>query len=284
MKTKILILTFFLYSAVAAQTGAEIWLYHAPIDYDENSFRKDGKTTGFYGAYRSASGYVWEGAVEKTHVSYKKSPVPYWVWPDLDQTDFTLALTRNRQSSHSSRFGLHAISSSDNDTDDAFTLFAGFSRYHPYDDYYGGTLYYTHYPNIDLQVWQAVPKVGKYLGNPILRGTFFIQGKLNLIAIDEKQGDGNTYFSAEGEVSWYYGAVSLSLGAWGGTQLWAVRDDGFIVYNSADKHTGGVTFQAGYALTDNTRLNISIDQEQVTETTGADTDMTKYSLSLKHTF
>jgi len=279
MKTKILILTLYaVVSAVAAQT--EISLYHAPINYDEESFRKDGKTTGLYAAYRSASGYVWEGAVEKTHVSYKKSPVPCWVWPDLDQTDFTLALTRNRQSSHAYRFGLHAISSDDNDTDEAFTLFAGFSRYHPYDDSYGGSVYYSHYPNIDLQVWQAVPKVGKYLGDPITTGTFLIQGKLNLIAIEA----GNSYFSAEGEVSWYYRDVSLSLGAWGGTQLYAVRDDGFVVYNSADKHTGGVTFQAGYALTDNTRLNISIDQEQVRETTGTDTDVTVYSLSLKHTF
>ncbi|KHD05960.1 hypothetical protein PN36_10590 [Candidatus Thiomargarita nelsonii] len=280
MKTKILILTFFLYavvSAVAAQT--EISLYHAPINYDEQSFRKDGKTTGLYAAYRSASGYVWEGAVENTQIDYvENTQIDYELGTDLDQTDVTLALTRHWQSSHAYRFGLHAISS--DDTDEAFTLFAGFSRYHPYDDSYGGSVYYSHYPNIDLQVWQAVPKVGKYLGDPITTGTFLIQGKLNLIAIE----DGNTYFSAEGEVSWYYGDVSLSLGAWGGTQLCAVRDDGFVVYNSADKHTGGVTFQAGYALTDNTRLNISIDQEQVTETTGTDTEVTVYSLSLKHTF
>jgi len=226
-----------------------------------------------YAAYRSASGYVWEGAVENTQLHYQTGT-------DLDQTDMTLALTSHRQSSRAYRFGLHAISSDDNDTDEAFTLFAGFSRYHPYDDSYGGSVYYSHYPNIDLQIWQVVPKVGKYLGDPIITGTFFIQGKLNLIAIE----GGNSYFSAEGEVSWYYGAVSLSLGAWGGTQLCAVRNDGFIVYNQPDKHTGGFKFQAGYALTDNLGLKAGISQEQLTETTGADADLTVYSLSLGFTF
>jgi hypothetical protein len=268
---------FLVSGAVAAEVGADVLLYYAPIDYSEESFRKDGKTMGIYGAYRSASGYVWEGAVENTHLRYPAGS-------DLDQTDITLALTRHRQSSHAYRFGFHAISSDDDNTDKGFTLFAGYNRYHPYDDSFGGSLYYTHYPNIDLHVWQAVPSVGKYLGNPIITGTFFIQAKLNLIAIDGNQDD-NTYFSAEGEMSWTYGSLNLNLGAWGGTQICAVRNDGFSVYNLPEKYSGGVKFKTGYALTDNTSLNLGVALDKMSEdTSGADVDVITYNLSLGHRF
>ena len=279
MKTKILTLiggialcgAYSALSTVAAQT--DILLYHAPHNYDDKSFRKDGKTTGLYAAYSSASGYVFEAGIENTQIDYITGT-------DLDQTDITLALTSHWQSSHSYRFGLHGISTDDNNTDEALTLFTGYSYYHPYDDYYDASLYYTDYSNMEQQVWQIVPKIGKYLGNPITTGTFLLEGKLNLIAVET----GNSYFSAEAEISWYYGDVSLSIGAWDGSQLYAVRNDGFIVYNKGDKHTGGYQFEAGYALTDKFSLKAGISQEQLTETTGTEVDFTVYSLSLGFTF
>ncbi len=278
MKTKIFTLIggialCYAHNSTAAQT--DILLYQAPHSYDDKSFRKDGTTTGLYAAYSSTSGYVFEGAVEKTQIDYKFGT-------DLDQTDITLAFTNNSQGNHSYRLGLHGISTDDKNTDKALTAFAGYRYYHPYDDYYEASLYYTGYPdnNTDKQVWQIVPKIGKYLGDPITTGTFLLQSKLNLIARET----GSSYFSAEAEIYWYYGDVSLNVGVWKGSQLYAVRNDGFIVYNQGDKHTGGQKFEAGYALTDNFSLKAGISQEQITETTGNEVDFSVYTLSLGFTF
>ncbi len=278
MKTKIFLGAALLSSTICAETsGVDVLLYYAPIDYGSQSFRKDGMVTGIYGAFRSASGYVWEVEGDKTRLRYQAGN-------DLDQTDITLAMTRHWQNSRSYRFGVHAISSDDNDTDEGFTLFAGLSRYKIYSSFLAGNLYYTRYPNSDLQVWQASSKAGKYWTNPIFQGSFLFQAQLNLIALDEKQADTNSYLSAEGGISWFYNSVSLSLSAWGGSQRFPVRNDGFIVYNLSDKFNRGFKFQGSYALTKNSSIKLGVSNDKITENTGVDTTITVYSLSLGYTF
>ena len=95
----------------------------------------------------------------------------------------------------------------------------------------------------------------------------------------------NSYFSVEGKVSWFYEAFNLSLGAWGGSQSYAVRNDGFTVYNLPEKHKAGINFQAGYAITDSTHITLGVAQERVAEKISeANVDITTYSLVLKQTF
>ncbi|HEC85571.1 MAG: hypothetical protein DRR19_17410 [Candidatus Parabeggiatoa sp. nov. 1] len=278
MKTKLFLGTVLLIltSTVVAQQGNELLIYYAPIDYRDSTYRDEGKITGIYGAFRPEPGYVWEGAVENINLSYQSLD-------DLDQTDITLAFTRQKQNRHAYRMGFHSISTTHIETDSSVTWFAGFNRYHPYDDLYGGTLYYTRHPDSDRQVWQFVPKVQKYLGDIITTGTFLIEGKLNLINVLE-EGNSDTYFSAEGDITWYYRSFQLMVGAWAGEQIYAVRNDGFTVYNLPYKHTGGFKFQAGYAVTNNTSIKLGIAQELVTETDGVKSDVTIYMLSLGYTF
>lgn len=263
-------------SVVAAESNLDFLLYYGPIDYSDTSLREDGQVTGLYGSFYSNPNYKLEGAVEKSDIHYRSGF-------DLDQTDATLAFTYYSQNSRAYRFGIHKIFNNDYDTDNAITLFAGFNRYRPYEDSYGASLYYTRYPNSNKKVWQLSPKVTKYFGDHIITGTFFIEGKLNLISIIENS-ENNTYVSAEANLTWLYSAFQLSLGAWGGEQVYAVRNDGFSVYNLPYKHTGGIKFQAGYALTDNASLKLSIAQEQLIETGGQESEITIYMLSLGHTF
>jgi len=152
------------------------------------------------------------------------------------------------------------------------------------DNYYGATLYYSRYPHSDVQVWQAIPNVGKYIEAPFGAGAILFDSKLYLITTDIRQRK-NGYLSVAGKISWFYRAFDLDPGVWSGAQSYAVRDGGFTVYNLPEKHKAGVDLGIGYAIGDNTRLSLGIAREKVIkDISSADVDITTYRIVLKQRF
>jgi hypothetical protein len=279
MKTKILT-GLILYSSsmvLIAESNMDVSLYHSYRDYSGNSGRSYANTSGLYMAWkpnrRTAIEIAFEGAL-----------LHYHIFDDLIQYDITLAGTRYWGNNHVVRVGSHIIASStDKETDKGFSLFADYTYFEIYDYSLGSTLTYSLYSAQDnINVTQFSPHIGKYFSHYLIPGLFNVQVTGNLINVDKTHN--TNFLSMEGKLMWNYRQFELGGGGWFGTQRYAVTNNGFNVYNLADKHIGGFSIEAAYNLTPNAKLKFHFKQEKMVELLSREIDINSYSLSLNYSF
>ena len=108
----------------------------------------------------------------------------------------------------------------------------------------------------------------------------------NLKQIREQMGLGQRDFlSIEARITQDFGKFSTGAYGWGGEQTFAVRNDGFLVYNLTEKHRAGYGVEVGYKFTDHTKITGRGGQELFSDfSTQSKTRQTFLSLLLLHTF
>jgi len=96
---------------------------------------------------------------------------------------------------------------------------------------YGGSIHYS-----DSSVFQISPKFGFYVGDYYSYGSFYLETRGYYIRLSDDVGFGKNFLSAEQKISYSYKNFVLSLSGWLGEQSFAVKNNGFVVYNLSEKY------------------------------------------------
>ncbi len=247
--------------------------YYSHLQYSTGSVKRRGDIVGFYG-YASTTFDLVEVGIETTGIDFR-SGFQY------RQEDYTVIWNNYSIKNFRWRAGVHYISSNAKTTNGGIIgiLGAHFTR----DRWEAGTDFYaTNYQNFlpSLTVTQVSPHIvfpyGPAKGE--LRG-YYIHADRNL-------GLGKRDFlSIEGRLSQDFGKFTLGGYGWGGEQTFAVRNEGFVVFNLTELHRAGFGLEAGYKFTDHTKLTGRGGQEFFSDfNTHSKAQQTFLSVLLLHTF
>jgi len=250
MKIKIIFLGLMVSLMLHAESN--MMVYGGSLDYSDSS-KDDG---WFAGAYfkQSWSANSLELAYDRTEISYVDANVS-----NLKQNDFTVIWTHYLGDNYLTRFGGHYIDSNDDPSDEGFSVYAGLKYFDGYFFDAGVDLYYSNYTNYvsedlmtkGLDVIQIEPSVGFSFGDYSGSiGSFYTKIYYDYIRPDN---DGfsrlrNDYHSAGLLLTNFNGKWTTVLGGWIGKQVFAVRKEGFVVYNLSEEYKGGAEISVHYAF------------------------------------
>lgn len=258
--------------AQASEWNAYADLYATYLNFSGSEVKDDGWALTGYLAFRDGYNHALEFGLSQTHVNYKNeatlahrrnSPLTQNV-SDIDQTDFTFVYTNTNQllRNHTFKFGFHYINSDDELTDQGKIFYFQGTYFQPGSWNAGLEMAYSIYNDspVDLNVLQIRPHYGFYFA--ALGKRLYSESRFYYIHLDEYIGNTlKNNYSFEQLFSTYVGQADFKLSGWVGQQIFAVKNEGFVVYNLSDRYLGGVEFEAGYKVTDNLRAAINISQQ-----------------------
>ncbi len=276
-KLLISLLFFFLISGFvrAAEWNAYSNLYATYIDFQNSKVKDNGWALTGYLAFKDNYHHSLEFGLSQTHVNYKNEETLTQIKKkrvvllqqsvsDIDQTDFNFVYTNINQilSNHIFKIGFHYINSDDELTDQGKIFYFQGSHYVPYLWNAGLEFAYSRYDNspLKINVFQVRPHIGFYFN--ILEKRIYGETRFYYIHADKVIGSSiKNCYSLEQMVSSYIGRLDFMLSGWLGQQIFAVKNESFVVYNLADKYLGGLEFELGYKITDNLRTSFDINQQ-----------------------
>ncbi len=227
--------------------------YATYINFSDSSIRDDGWAATAYFNFSKDLHNSLEVACSKTFIDYIETS-------DLNQLDFTIVYNNINQfvKNHIFRFGFHYIISDDKLTDKG-KIFHFKVTYFRYNNWNIGTeLDYSNYKaNSDISVFQIRPNFGFYFS--AFQKRFYTESRFYYIL--EREKDTNNYYSFEQLFSLYIGRINFLLSGWLGKQIFAVKNDGFVVYNLSDHYLRGFLFETGYKLTRNIYTSIDFNYQ-----------------------
>ncbi len=247
--------------------------YYSHLQYGSGSIKSHGDVAGVYG-YASTTFDLVEVGIEETAIYFRSGF-------RFRQGDYTVIWNNYNIQDFRLRAGIHYMSNNDPLTNAGVIGILGAhytqDRWEVGADYYV-TNYQKYTPN--LTVNQFSPRIAFPYGTAKgeLRG-YYIHTNSNL-------GLGKRDFlSLEGRMSQDIGKVNVGAYGWGGEQTFAVRNDGFVVYNLAEKHRAGFGGEASYKFTEHSKITGRIGQELFSDfTSQSKTQQTVLSLLFLHTF
>ena len=262
------IIGFFLYTSIGhPQPKTTHWvknmaLYGTFINFTDSPLKNDGRSATLYANVTDNKHHLIEGLFTQTYIDYES---PY---NNLNQSDFAIAYTNTNQllRNCSLRVGFHYIDSDDSWTDEGKIVFGKITYFIPYKWNAGLEADYSIYDktNIDVNVFQLVSHFGFFIRGLVPRGSLYTESKLYYIHKDETVGDlsRDNFLSFEQSVLYTLLPWDVKLSGWGGKQIYAVKNGGFLVYNLADKYKAGITFEVGYTfLKSHLRLSLNVSNE-----------------------
>lgn len=243
---------------VAGQTQWNILVHGSSISYLDSQVKTAGYTGGFYGTFGAHWKHFLEAGVARTRIEHRSGYA-------LQQHDLTIAYS-HFWARGSGRVGAHLVLNNDpTGTDGGVVWFGGASAYRvgvwsagaeaalsTYPDYGGG-----------LTVVQVAPSAGFTAGlsppqtyfSGVIRGYY--------IGLSDDVGlDGRSFLSAEASLSLTSGRFSVSGFGWGGEQAFAVRQGGFLLFNVAERHTGGYGGGVRWVLSPNSAASAGLYLER----------------------
>lgn len=190
----------------------------------------------------------------------------------INQFDLTLAYTNYQLTNLLWRIGTHLIFTDDQLTDRSYVFFAGLKRYRSNEYNAGldifGSFYNNYEPN--LRVLQVTGTFGFYFGNFFTYGGFYAETRGHYIRLSDDVGFCETqYPSVRQALSYYYKKITVEGFWWAGFQAFAVQNDGFVVYNLAERHLGAVGGAVKFILGKKASLKLKFAQGRFKEL-GAD--------------
>lgn len=230
--------------------------YAGYADYQHSATKRHATLGGLYGSLGYTTAHLVEAEVDYMDIAREGINA-------LNQWDTTLVYSNFSLANWKLRLGGHYIATNDRPTDSAWVVFAGADYYVPYAWDLGLDAYSTQYPNYtpSLEVLELTP----HWGVTMLKGSdYSVRNELKgywIHLANRIPGDRTNYFSAEDKVSYYCGAWTLATFGWVGQQVFAVRGDGFTVYNLAETHRGGYGLEASYAFTKSLSVTLRASQE-----------------------
>lgn len=260
MSKLVKILLIMIFTSVVGAQSVTIMPYHLPINYKNSGVRENSSLTGVYGAFQSDLNNKFELALDYSDLNYISNF-------KIKQYDFTFAYTNESIPEWKFRAGGHYIISDDALTDQAYVVFAGVGKYRfrswdaSFDVYYSNYSDYT----LSFNAIQLSPGFGLTFPFDRTQG-LYINSSANYIMLSEEiLSDKKNYFSLRETLTYYNNKFSISAYALFGEQKFAVRQNGFLVYNVADLMKNGYGASITYSFTRNFFLKGGIEYDKFDE-------------------
>lgn len=244
--------------------------YVAYLDYHGTASKDHANLAGIYTAF----GYGLEHLVEAEADYIQKF---YRGYPSLSQWDFTLAYDNYSIPHLKLRAGGHYVAGEDRYTDEGWVVFGGAEYYVLNRWAVGVDGYFTQYPKFQthLEVVQIVPHFGvtfwhgeNFSWNNDVRG-YWIRPNQDYL----QQRD---FYSIEDKLSLNWRRWTFSAFGWTGQQVFAVRDNGFALYNLGEEHKAGYGLEVRYIFSEHFALTLRANREEfrdIASTPNASSDM-----------
>lgn len=235
--------------------SAEAAAYYAYLDYHGTLFKDHAHSTGLYAALGYGPEHFLEMEGDFLHKFYRG-------FASLQQWDAAFAYANYSIPQLKLRAGLHWINSQDPFTDQGLAVFGGAEYYQADRWALGGEVYYSDYPKFQnhLNVFQLTPHAGLTLW----RGaTFTLRNDVRgyWIHLNQDTFGPRDHFSIEDRLTLDWRRWTFTGFGWGGEQLFAVRNDGFAMFNLGELHRAGYGAQVRYALNDHLSATVSVSRE-----------------------
>ncbi len=229
--------------------------YFAHLDYHNSSVKQQANAGGVYGYASYGTEHLLEAEADYINRSDR-------FVPDLHQWDYTLVYSNFSIPGWKFRIGGHYIDTNDEPSDGAYTVIAGAQYYVTGKWDAGLDAYYSRYNGFDpkMDVYQLSP----HLGLEFLRSGehhFRNDLKVHWIDLGEDVGVGRHLFSVDDRLAFMWKQWTFGASGWIGRQTFAVRSDGFSVYNLAERHKGGCGLDIGYGLGDHASVTVRATRE-----------------------
>ena len=221
------------------------------LDYGSGSVKHIGEQSGVYG-YASTTINMLELGIDDTRIKFRNGF-------DFNQQDVTAVLSDYGIPNIRLRAGVHYINNNDPLTNGGIIGFGG-AHYFIKDRWEAGVdTYASRYSDYapPVTITQITPHLGLQL-------TSWIRGDLRgyYIHADEDVGLGKRdFYSLEGRITHEVGRLTIAGFGWGGEQTFAVRNDGFVVFNLNEKHTGGYGAEVGVKIMPHTKFTARVSNE-----------------------
>ncbi len=110
-----------------------------------------------------------------------------------------------------------------------------------------------------LKVFQATATFGFNFGNYFTTGKFYAETKGFYVRLSDDVGfQDKQYPSVKQSLFYYHKKLTLEGFVWTGFQIYAVRNDGFVVFNLTEKYLGAFGGSVQYMLNRKTSLKFKI--------------------------
>lgn len=254
------ILLIILFTSIVGAQSVTIMPYHLPINYKDSGVRENSSLTGVYGAFQSDLNNKFEFALDYSDLNYIFNF-------KIKQYDFTFAYTNESIPEWNFRAGGHYIISDDVLTDQAYVLFAGVGKYRFQSWDANFDVYYSNYNSYtpSFSAIQLAPSFGLTFPFDRTQG-IYINSTVNYIMLSKGiVTDKKYYFSLRETLTYYNNKFSISAYALLGEQKFAVRQNGFLVYNVADLMKNGYGASITYSFTRNFFLKAGVEYDKFDE-------------------
>ncbi|WP_457641202.1 hypothetical protein [Persephonella sp.] len=252
-------------------------IYGGSINYSGSEIRDYGYYMGIYGYLGVGYTYSLEGSINYTNIKYLDGG-------NLNQFDYTALYTNYPTGNSKVKAGIHYINSDDQATDNGVVFFIGTEIYEPYKKNAGVDFVYSYYKNYNvdktyikrglnsfisnntgLSVYQISPKFGFYLGDYYSYGSFYLETRGYYIRLSDDVAFGQNFLSVEQNISYFYKNLTLNLSGWIGKQTFAVKNNGFVVYNLSEKYESGYSASVKYIFNKQSSVTAGINQDRFKE-------------------
>ena len=247
--------------ATNGETRMAATAYFGGITYDHAVYKESGWVGGVDGWFAPNQRHLFEAGVDYLDIVNNGLP-------DLHQVEATAAYSYFGLPQLKLRLGGHYIATDDGPTDGGWVMFGGV-------DWFAGSRWslgldgcFSRYPDFSslLDVVQVTPRlsVGLAQGSDwALRGD--LKGYWIRLSRELPGVDGEDFFSGEGRLSLFWGRWSLAGFGWAGRQSFAVRNNGYTVYDLAGEYTSGYGAEIKCALGKHVEVGLRFQREQFLE-------------------
>jgi hypothetical protein len=242
----------------SGQVQRDVLVHGSTFRYEDSAVKEAGRSAGIY----TSLGRDWKHLFE---VGGSLTRIDYTDGSTLEQTELTAAYSRFGARA-AGRMGVHLLGSTDPLTDGGLVLFGGANAYSYGEWSAGAEAAMSRYGDYDggLTVLQLAPSAGLSFsdgpGTRTLGAT--VRGYAIRVGSDVGLGD-RDFLSGELAASARLGRVTLSAVGWAGEQAFAVRNGGFLVFNVAEVHTGGLGAGVRLVLTPASAISVGVYSERL---------------------
>jgi len=239
----LLLLSLIAHVLLADPRQTTIMPYTGILHYVDSSTKDRAHVTGLYAAYGDGRLNLFECAFERLSITRIGLPV-------YSQWDTTACYTIYPSAEWRFRLGAHFLYGDDWASDSGHTFFFGGHTIRPRGWNTGWDAYISQYPTArpTLAVLQATPHIGYTMPLSVNSSLCTDIKSYAIYPGDIPTIHRRTYFSLEGTISAEWRRWKYSAFYWDGRQLFAVRNDGFTVYNVAEAHLAGGGLSISHTL------------------------------------
>ncbi len=243
-----------------ATTRLGVSAYGGYLAYERAVLKRHAVLAGASGFLTVNPAHAFEGGVDRIDITRN-------FLPHLRQTDATFAYANNSFAGIKLRLGGHFVASDDAPTDGAWAVFGSADFLLTQNLQAGAQLSHTRFADYApaLDVWHLTPRLATTLWREP-DWTLGLDTRAHWIHLSTLANAGRRdFFSVEPRLVFTTPRWAVGTFFWAGAQSFALRADGYTLFNLAERHTAGFGGDARYALTPRTAFALRYAREEFRE-------------------